>query len=90
MNNKILIICIAIILPIMSYSQQIYTGKIINQNNNPVVGAAIISLENKNKGTTTDLHGSFSITLTTPSVQISSIGFNTKTITLLKKRILFL
>ncbi|SFZ85045.1 TonB-dependent receptor [Tenacibaculum maritimum] len=86
MNNKILIICIAIILPIMSYSQQIYTGKIIDQNNNPVVGAAIISLENKNKGTTTDLHGSFSITLTTPSVQISSIGFNTKTITLLKKK----
>lgn len=65
------------IVSISVSAQKIYKGKIVDRNNNPVKGASVISIEDKNKGTATDFEGIFSIKLTNPKVKISSVGFQT-------------
>ncbi|WP_272150555.1 TonB-dependent receptor [Tenacibaculum aiptasiae] len=79
MKKQALFICLGLLLPILNgFSQTIFKGKVVNNQNNPIVGATVVSLTNKNKGTITDIEGNFSIKLEEGTVQISSIGYETK------------
>lgn len=80
--KHILIVVIGILLPITTLAQTLYKGQIFDKNSNPIIGASIISLNNNNKGTSTDISGNFNIKLTNPKVKISAVGFISKEITL--------
>lgn len=83
MKKQALFICLGLLLPIFNgFSQTIFKGKVVNNQNNPIVGATIVSLINKNKGTITDVEGNFSIKLEEGKVQISSVGYETKKVLL--------
>lgn len=59
------------------------TGKILNKKNEPVVGATI-QIEGSNTGTSSDVDGNFSLSLSVGkkyTVVISSVNYETKTIT---------
>ena len=91
MKKQALFICLGLLLPILNgFSQTIFKGKIVNNQNNPIVGATVVSLTNKNKGTITDVEGNFSIKLKEGSVQISSIGYETKKVVLSNNNIIVL
>ena len=70
-------------LTILSFSQNVkLTGKILNKKNDPVVGATI-QIEGSNTGTTSDVDGNFSISLSAGkkhTIVISSVNYETKRI----------
>ncbi|HEX6172135.1 MAG TPA: carboxypeptidase-like regulatory domain-containing protein [Chitinophagaceae bacterium] len=70
-------------LAILSFSQNVkLTGKILNKKNDPVVGATI-QIEGSTTGTTSDVDGIFSISLSVGkkhTIVISSVNYETKTI----------
>lgn len=83
MKKVALIMCLGLLLPIFKgFSQVTFKGKIVNKENEPIVGATIVSIENKNKGTISDIEGSFSINLKTSKVEVSSIGYLSKLVVL--------
>ncbi|MCM5662615.1 TonB-dependent receptor [Galbibacter mesophilus] len=76
---------IAIILAMVaqfSYSQTIYKGRITDAEKNPLTGVNVISKANPSNGVSTNIHGDFSITLDSPEVLLTYIGFNTKEVVL--------
>ncbi|CAM1345365.1 TonB-dependent receptor domain-containing protein [Tenacibaculum amylolyticum] len=92
MKKIIAILLLGILLPNFNgYSQQTYKGKLVDANNNPIFGAAIVALENTRKGTATDFDGNFSIKLTVNKIRVSMVGFNSKNVTLsTKENIIYL
>jgi len=83
MKKLILILYIGLLLPMLnSYAQTIYKGKIINENKRPIVGASITETENKNKGTATDINGTFSFKSNTNLATVSVVGYKSKNISL--------
>lgn len=83
MKKLIVILLLGFVLPIVKVNAQtIYKGLVVNKQQEPVVGAAIVSSENKEKGTATDIEGKFSIRLQNNLVIISAIGYQTTQISL--------
>lgn len=80
--KNIFLFVVTFLASVNSYTQSVYKGKVVDSNTNPIVGANILSVENLNKGTTTDLDGNFSIELNNPNIKISFIGFKTKEVKL--------
>jgi outer membrane receptor protein involved in Fe transport len=77
--KKHLIICIGFFIPILSgYTQNIYTGKVIDEHKKPIIGATIIAIANLQEVSTTGKNGAFYIKHS--KVQVSAIGFVTKKI----------
>jgi hypothetical protein len=70
-------------LAILSFSQNVkLTGKILNKKNDPITGATV-QLEGSNTGTTSDIDGNFSLTLSVGkkyTLIISSVNYETKTV----------
>lgn len=68
----------AVMLTQMTAAAQsvLLTGKVVDTDGAPVIGAGIISMQNKAAGTTTDLDGKFSFKVPagTESVLFSSVG----------------
>ena len=86
MKKLILILFIGFLMPMnKGFAQAIYKGKITDENNNPIIGATIISIIDKNKGTASDFEGGFSIKLKKSKVEITTVGYQTKIVTLLNK-----
>ncbi|CAM1370296.1 TonB-dependent receptor [Tenacibaculum soleae] len=84
MKKLKIILLIGLLIPIYKgFTQVKYKGKISDKDNNPIVGAAIISTVNKNKGVATDFEGNFIIKLQNSTVQVTSVGYKTKTIKLI-------
>ena len=69
---------------ILSFAQtEKLSGKILNKKNEPVVGATI-QIEGSSKGTSSDVDGNFSVSLSVGkkhTLVISSVNYETKTIT---------
>ncbi len=61
-------------------AQTIYKGKVVDKNNNPIIGATIVSVAKK--GTATDIEGNFTIKLNNASVKVSAVGYETLKVTL--------
>ncbi|WP_233897659.1 SusC/RagA family TonB-linked outer membrane protein [Tenacibaculum piscium] len=90
--KKILLLFIGLLVPICNvFAQKIYKGKITDENKNPIIGASIVSTIDKNIGTASDLNGDFIIKLTNSKnqknvkVTITTVGYQTKIVTLLDK-----
>lgn len=71
-------------LIISGYSQTLkLSGKILNKKNEPVIGASV-TIEGSNIGTSSDIEGNFSLSLSTGkkyTLVISSVNYESKTIT---------
>lgn len=62
-------------------AQNIVKGRVVDQNGEPVVGAAVYLVENPTKGVVTDLDGNWALDVAPGStIHISSIGFLDKDI----------
>lgn len=61
-------------------AQSVVTGKIVDENNAPLIGATIV-VPGTSQGTGTDMSGNFSLKLNTPAktVEISYVGYVTQT-----------
>src|SRR4030095_4049939 len=70
-------------LAILSFSQNVkLNGKILNKKNEPVVGATV-QIEGSSAGTSSDVDGNFSLSLSVGKkyiLVISSVNYETKTI----------
>src|SRR5210317_519255 len=82
--KQFFVISTFLLFSVLTYSQTFdISGKIVDVNNNPIIGANVIVLES-NKGAMTDFDGMFTI----PSVNIDDIikcsylGFITKKVTI--------
>ena len=57
------------------------SGKIVDANGQPVIGASVTLVGNSRVGTATDLDGNFSLSVPAgSSISVESIGFQTQTI----------
>lgn len=63
-------------------AQTTFKGKVTDKNQNPVVGATIVSANKSEKGTATDIEGNFSIQLKDNQVIISAVGYQEQNIQL--------
>lgn len=82
MKAKLLITMLSLLMPMMTYAQNITVhGTVVSKNDNePLTGATIISETDRNTGTTADLDGNFTLTVASGSrLIISYIGFNSIT-----------
>lgn len=79
-------IILSLLLNIDTSAQNIFKGKIIDEQSKEPVEAAVISVVESNKNIITDKEGNFSIVLPDESTTafISSIGYSSKNITLFK------
>lgn len=77
----LLAMLILLALPILSFAQQIASGTVTDANNVPIPGASV-KLRNSNAGTSTDAQGKFSLSIPDKggTLEISSIGFRTQTV----------
>ncbi|MEC3906233.1 TonB-dependent receptor [Tamlana sp. 2201CG12-4] len=75
--KKLLMLTMSIV-SLCGYAQNIYKGKVVDQNNQPLAGATIQSKTDANNATVSGFDGNFSITLTNnQTVIVKYIGFTT-------------
>jgi len=84
MNFKNIVFSIILLMVQLSFSQSKITGKILDENNTPILGANIIILNEaqEKKGTTTNFDGNFSIEVKesgTYNLRVTYIGYETYT-----------
>ncbi|MEQ6118328.1 TonB-dependent receptor [Reichenbachiella sp. MALMAid0571] len=79
--RKLFILLLVILLTLLDgMAQNTYRGQILDTENNPLVGALIIS-STENKGVVSDVNGKFSIS-SGNEVEISFVGYKGKKVTL--------
>ncbi|MCQ2165137.1 MAG: TonB-dependent receptor [Bacteroidales bacterium] len=67
-------------LAVNASAQNVVKGKVVDQNGQPVIGAAVLVLEDATKGAITDENGDWSLDVKAgQTLQFSSIGFVTST-----------
>ena len=73
--------CLMICMSLSAFSQMSVSGTVLDENNDPVIGASVI-LKGTTAGTITDLDGSFTLDQVGPGTQleISYLGYRTQTI----------
>ena len=77
MPKKVTLILVMMLLGAVSFAQTVITGKVVDASG-PVIGAAVIEAGTSN-GTSTDVDGSFTLTVSgNPTIEISSIGYATQ------------
>jgi TonB-linked SusC/RagA family outer membrane protein len=61
---------------------KLITGRVVNENNEPLVGASVVAKNSSKTGTTTSENGSFSlsVTSTTDSLLVTAIGYTAQTV----------
>lgn len=65
--------------PQKDIARHLISGVVVDNSNNPVVGAGIFEKDSKNNGTFTDKNGRFSIEVKeNTTIEVSSLGFLTK------------
>lgn len=83
MKRSLLIFMAVFGMVLSGFSQtEKLTGKVLNKKNDPVVGATI-KIDGSNAGTTSDIDGNFSLSLSTGkkyTLTISSVNYQAKTI----------
>ncbi|AOM76218.1 SusC/RagA family TonB-linked outer membrane protein [Pedobacter steynii] len=80
--RKIILICFMLCLGTMAFAQQlVLSGKVTDKDGAPIPGATIFETANRKNGTFSNSNGNFSLKIATKQVTISSIGYDTQTIT---------
>lgn len=81
--KKIIILAILLCVNLYSYAQGSFEGKIVDESNNPLSGATIVSSKDSANGVMSNEDGYFTITLkNSAEVTISFLGYSTKNQTL--------
>lgn len=81
MSKRLLHAIVLICIPILSWAQQVYKGTVIDENNEPIIGAAV-QPQGEKTGTTTDINGTFSIAVPEgKKITISYLGMKAQTLT---------
>ena len=81
--RKIILICFMLCLGTMAFAQQIVlSGKVTDKDGAAIPGATIFETANRKNGTFSNSNGNFSLKIATKQVTISSIGYDTQTITI--------
>ena len=73
----------------ITYSQEVISGKIVDENNDPLVGINIFFEEDKLIGTTSDINGNYSLELNKDypvTIVISGISYETQNIIIRSER----
>ena len=73
----------------VTYSQDVISGKIVDENNDPLVGINIFFEEDKLIGTTSDINGNYSLELNKDypvTIVISGISYETQNIIIRSER----
>jgi len=73
----------------ITYSQEVITGKIVDENNDPLVGINIFFEEDELIGTTSDINGNYSLELNKDypvTIVISGISYETQNIIIRSER----
>ena len=73
----------------ITYSQDVISGKIVDENNDPLVGINIFFEEDKLIGTTSDINGNYSLELNKDypvTIVISGISYETQNIIIRSER----
>ena len=68
-----------LVLSLPAYAQHVVSGKVMDAEREPVIGAAVIPDGNIHKAVTTDLNGFYTITISNPNciLTFSALGFAT-------------
>lgn len=82
--KNIFFILTAMLAVTTSFAQNIYKGKVTNQNNEPLAGAAVVSTQDRTNGVLTGFNGNFEMTISgDASVIISYVGFQDQQLVLI-------
>ena len=80
-----LLILVSIFLPIIAFAQKAITGQVLDNFDEPVIGASVLEKGTTN-GTITDLDGNFNLTVSNEAtLVISYIGYATQEISVVGK-----
>ena len=89
-KGKIVVITKTASAPSQAKTKVIVKGTVFDENNLPMIGAAVIEKGNDSNGVITDMDGNFSIkTVYGASLSVSSIGYITQTIRVGKDKVSF-
>ena len=80
-----LLILVSIFLPIIAFAQKAITGQVLDNFDEPVIGASVLEKGTTN-GTITDLDGNFNLTVSNEAtLVISYIGYATQEISVVRR-----
>ncbi len=82
MRNLVLVWVALLCNVLMASAQTVFKARVLGQDQQPLVGATVVALEDTSKGTMSDAAGVFSIRLNSGIVQISSVGYRTQRVQL--------
>ena len=79
MRSKIYMLCVSFLCSLIAVSQSAVKGKISMSSDNSSIPGATVLIKGTSKGTSTDINGDYSLTLTeqADTLQISFVGFIT-------------
>ena len=83
--KRIFSLCIGLLMTLLATTafaqNKIVKGTVVDQNNEPIIGATVMVNGNSQNGTVTDMDGKFSISVPAgKKIKISYIGYQTQTI----------
>ena len=81
MQVKPLLVLLLLIFSISTWAQTVVTGRVTDQQNNPLPSATV-TIQGTNNSTQSDVNGNFSISVPNMNTKlvISSVGFASRTI----------
>lgn len=87
--RKVASILALLLIGVTAFAQNKLSGKVVDQNGEPLIGASVIVVGNSRIGTATDLDGHYELSVPeNSSVTVSCIGYVSKTIAVAGKSLL--
>ncbi|MGS2738468.1 TonB-dependent receptor domain-containing protein [Sinomicrobium sp. M5D2P17] len=80
--KKSFVALLCVMATVTVFAQANYNGQILDENDNPLAGANVIETGYRTNGVVSDLSGTFEIALKNPRVQVSYMGYISRTVTL--------
>ena len=81
-KKNLLLLGISFVLFNLAFAQSTITGKVIDANNEPLIGVNVVSASNNTVGTITDFDGNYEISLTdnTKALKFSYLSYKTEVV----------
>lgn len=81
--NRLLLSLAFMLVPALAFAQSLISGKVVDETNEPIIGATVMESGNAKSGVVTDLDGNFKIKLSKANAKlsISYIGMVTQEVT---------
>ena len=84
MQQILKVVCVLLLSAstLSTWAQRVVTGSVVDENNQPLIGAAVTTKEDKTLGTVTDIDGNYKLTLPQSgqyTLSVSYVGYVTQT-----------